>query len=932
MNKKSIILYLMLFMMLLPQVSNGQFYFGKNKVQYTNFDWQLMQTEHFNIYFYVEEKEIARVAAKVSEDAYRRLAGKFNLEIKKKIPLIIYSSPSYFSQTNIVPGLLPESVGGFTEFMKGRVVVPFHGSYADFVHVLNHEMVHVFMLNKISTVLSKYPKAKFYHPPLWFTEGLAEYWSKNWDEEADMILKDMVLTGHMLTIPQMYQVRGSFFMYKLGESICHFIDSAYGPDKLTHIFENWNRGKNFEEIIKITLGDNFATISKKWHYALKQKYFPQIAKSGILDMEADKTTHGGYSVRGVPIMWDDGHGPREWIVYKANRLGYSGIYMTPAEKGRKREVKTILKGENSSDFESLYLLRSGIDANDSGLIVFSSKSKENDVLYIYDINSKKIIFRYEFDSLVACRSPRFSHDNKYVVFSGVQKDGYSNLYLLSLKGGEFYNLTSDIYNDTSPLFSLDDKKVIFVSDRNQYGKEGATNLYQIDVDSKEIKQLTSGNFRDQSPDICQDGIYFSSTRKGGYDIFLLDNDNHISKTTSYLTGAFNPRYSSYSDKLIFSGYQNRQFQIYQTEISRNSTKFEPMKIASESEKTWVPGMVDGKYSNSSIKYDTDYSLDIAQSSIGYDPVYGSIGGVQAMVSDLLGNKAYYILLTNTARTKDELFESFNFGVTFINREKRLNWGIGGFHLFNEFFNDFDGFFTERQAGGIALLSYPFSKFHRLDFTTVGRYSKKVKNFGFTTREAFLVTNYVSWIFDNSLWDYTGPLQGKRYNLSLGYTTSIGKSVNLKGFNRFFMTDIRHYIRLGKYSALASRLFAYSSTGREPQRIYFGGSWSFRGFDRRAFYNRNVIFASHELRYPLIDNLLIGFPFGNLGFRGIRGALFFDVGSSWDDNFDELLGSFGTGFRFSLGGVILLRFDFSRTTDFETISKNTDFDFFFGWNF
>ena len=377
----------MLFMMLLPQVSNGQFYFGKNKVQYTNFDWQLMQTEHFNIYFYVEEKEIARVAAKVSEDAYRRLAGKFNLEIKKKIPLIIYSSPSYFSQTNIVPGLLPESVGGFTEFMKGRVVVPFHGSYADFVHVLNHEMVHVFMLNKISTVLSKYPKAKFYHPPLWFTEGLAEYWSKNWDEEADMILKDMVLTGHMLTIPQMYQVRGSFFMYKLGESICHFIDSAYGPDKLTHIFENWNRGKNFEEIIKITLGDNFATISKKWHYALKQKYFPQIAKSGILDMEADKTTHGGYSVRGVPIMWDDGHGPREWIVYKANRLGYSGIYMTPAEKGRKREVKTILKGENSSDFESLYLLRSGIDANDSGLIVFSSKSKENDVLYIYDINS-----------------------------------------------------------------------------------------------------------------------------------------------------------------------------------------------------------------------------------------------------------------------------------------------------------------------------------------------------------------------------------------------------------------------------------------------------------------------------------------------------------------------------------------------------------------
>ena len=66
------------------------------------------------------------------------------------------------------------------------------------------------------------------------------------------------------------------------------------------------------------------------------------------------------------------------------------------------------------------------------------------------------------------------------------------------------------------------------------------------------------------------------------------------------------------------------------------------------------------------------------------------------------------------------------------------------------------------------------------------------------------------------------------------------------------------------------------------------------------YNRNVLFASNELRFPLIDNLLIGFPFGGLGFRGIRGALFFDVGSAWDDEFDQFLGSFGTGFRVSLG--------------------------------
>ena len=112
----------------------------------------------------------------------------------------------------------------------------------------------------------------------------------------------------------------------------------------------------------------------------------------------------------------------------------------------------------------------------------------------------------------------------------------------------------------------------------------------------------------------------------------------------------------------------------------------------------------------------------------------------------------------------------------------------------------------------------------------------------------------------------------------------------------------------------------------------GGSWSFRGYSRRAFYNRNVLFASHELRFPLIDNLLIGFPIGGLGFSGIRGAMFFDVCSAWDDEFDQFYGSMGAGIRVALGYLIVLRFDFTRTTDFDTISPTTDFDFFFGWNF
>ncbi len=918
--------WVMLALLLCGGSAFGQFYFGKNKVQYTDFDWQVMSTEHFKIYFYTDESDLAAIAAKYAEDSYRELAKKFNHEVTRKIPLIIYSSPGYFSQTNVIPDLLPESVGGFTEFMKGRVVVPFYGPLSDFEHVIRHELVHVFTLSKLDWATERRSRVRFSYPPLWFTEGIAEYWSKKWDTQADMIIKDMVINGHLFTIPQMYQIQGTFFMYKLGESICGFIDSAYGSDKLTLLFDNWAKGRTFEDVVEITLGDKLTEVSRKWEYALKKKYYPELDSLGLPEMESTRLTGDGFNVKAVPIRWDDGDGIKDWIVYKANRLGYSGIYMKRADHESK-DVRTLLKGERSSKFESLYLLRSGIDANDSGLVVFSSKSKERDVIYVFNIRRRAVTRRYEFKDLVAIRSPRFSPDARQVVFTGFKKDGFADLYLLDLQSEEYQRLTDDIYYDIDPVFAQDGASVIFSSDRCADGPKGAENLFRMSLADRQLTQLTFGKYVDETPEPSDRGIFFSSNREGTFNLFLLDTVGTLTKQSTFATGAFNPRVSSDGSHLIYTGYENLDFQIYQM---KQLTSPEPVEQpVARQLAAWQPPTIPATFRQASIKYRTDYSFDIAQSSVGYDPVYGSIGGLQVALSDVLGNHAVYFLLTNTATTKDDLLRSFNFGMTYINREHRMNWGAGVFHLYDEYYNDYEGYYYERQAGGISLFSYAISKFHRVDFTTIARYSKKDRLYGLAPREKFLVSNYLSWIYDNSLWDISGPIDGRRYNISFGLTSSMN---DFRNYSRQFSIDLRHYFRLGRYSAFANRLFGYTSSGIEPQRIYFGGSWSFRGYDRRAFYNRNILFASNELRFPLIDNLLIGFPIGGLGFRGIRGALFYDTGAAWDDEFDRFLGSFGAGVRLNLAYLVVLRFDFSRTTDYHTISPHTDFDFFFGWNF
>jgi outer membrane protein assembly factor BamA len=93
-------------------------------------------------------------------------------------------------------------------------------------------------------------------------------------------------------------------------------------------------------------------------------------------------------------------------------------------------------------------------------------------------------------------------------------------------------------------------------------------------------------------------------------------------------------------------------------------------------------------------------------------------------------------------------------------------------------------------------------------------------------------------------------------------------------------------------------------------------------------------SSLELRFPLIDEINIKFPFLDLGFWGIRGATYFDIGSAWDNDYTTTYGSLGFGFRFNLFGVFVLRYDIGKKIEdnFNRFQPGLFYQFFFGWDF
>lgn len=928
---------------LMPSLVFCQYYFGQNKVQYTDFDWQVLKTDNFDVYFYPEEEEIAQVAAKMAEDSYRHHVEKFNHVIDKKIPLIIYSSPTFFYQTNVTPFLLPEGVAGFTEYFKERVVVHYHGSHQDLQKLIQHELTHVFQINKISYVCKGHRRRNPPRPPLWFTEGLAEYWSEGWDTDADMVIRDMVISGNIIPFDRLYTISGTYFMYKVGQSIVKFMAEAYGDDKLTLLLENWWKEPSFDLLIESTFGVSLAEIGKQWEYHLKKEYYPYLKDQSLPENEANRLTKKRYNVKPAVFsnLTENGE-EKDFVAFKTFRLGYTNIALMPLD-GEGKGFKRIIKGQRSAKFESLHFIDSKIDAYDDGRLAFASKSHESDVLYIYDTNEEEIIESYRFDGMINISSPSWAPDGQKIVFSGTTMDGQTDLYLYDTEIDSLTRLTQDIYYDQTPSFSADGNIIAFSSDRSGYD---GINIFSYNLDTGQIKQLTFGGDKNLSPQWAEesDRLLFTSDADGVPNVYMIDaptsEQPKLVQITDFVTGAFDPDFTSNDSAIVFSAYLENSYHIYSMELDSAMTMNEIEQARQwTSAGSWTPEVLSGQYIKGNVKYKTKLSFDIAQSVMSYDAVFGSIGGLQGALTDMLGNHQYYFLLYNTANTRTDFLNSMNAAVTYFNRRKRLNWGLGVYRFYNEYNDEYYGFVTEQTHGGLALASYPFSRYDRIETALyVREYSKET----ITSKDpkALVGTAVLSYIKDTSIWDASGPIDGFRMHLTVAGSIDLKKT---SYYNSQLNIDVRKYFRLAESSAFAFRTMYFKSMGEDPQRYYLGGSWDLRGYPRRSFHGQNLFLVNNELRFPLIDRLYIGFPFGAMNFQAIRGALFFDAGKAWDDpasgreseffrTNNDLVGSFGFGIRVSLGYITVLRFDFSRRTDFKSVENGFDFDFFFGWNY
>lgn len=544
-----------------------------------------------------------------------------------------------------------------------------------------------------------------------------------------------------------------------------------------------------------------------------------------------------------------------------------------------------------------------------------------------------------------------------------------NLYVFDTQTETLSKFTDDKNaNESSIVSSPDGRKVMFISDKN-----GINNIWLRNLETGEEKPITNSIDPITLLSLSADGkrLAFSSLNKGGYDIFYLENPFDIDLSMKDLPNtvfvqkrideevriALEKRkldsLLAYGDSLINrnsdSSISNEQtvvvtdstFLITDTSESKSlygdnvsvnlnpSSKDSANEVAEKRIKLkekdanifQITGNTneDGSYKVNN--YKIKFSPDIIYSNANYSSFYGVQGVAQMAFSDVLGNHRIYVATSLVLDLKNS-----DYAFAYYYLPKRVDFGISGYHsarflLIGSSFSS-SQLFRYRTYGGDLSVSYPISKFNRIEGAlSFNRLTKENLDDPLVpTQKLDFLMPIVSYVHDNTLFGYTAPIKGTRYNLSLLGTPKIGS-----GGVSFFSAigDYRTYFKIADDYNFVLRLNGGASMGKNPQRFYIGGTASWinyqiqnnkipiesindfafstpvlplRGFNYNHRSGSKFALMNAEFRFPLFRYLIFGLL--PLGFQNIQGVLFTDIGTVWSNNktlqlFEKREGSIAT---------------------------------------
>jgi WD40 repeat protein len=525
--------------------------FGINKVHYhDDLHWHVLETDHFEIYYYDPCVKLAQIAAQDCEAAFLKTGRAFNYvpQPQNKIPLFIYGTPQQFQETNITEEYLDEGVGGFTEVFKNRIVVPMDGSYFELNKVITHELTHAFQYNLIyGEGWRSINLFKSVLVPTWMMEGMAEWNAQHLDGQGEMVLRDAILNDNVLPLnllnsfghfPQVYTA------YKESQSILDYVTQVYGPDKVPEMMKKMANNQSPDAVIKNLLGLTMDQLYENWHFYLKAQTWTRI--------------------KGLPVPEKYGEVLEEGVGKSA--VSPDGRWIATLKRDELGILNTLTKEKRVLKNDQFNTRGSGLAWSPDGQFIAAVVNRDGENrLWVTQVKTKKTK-EYTFKNFPMLFSPAWSIDQKYILFSGY--DYFStDLYRYELATGKLDRLTQSTANKSWVQYSTRGDSLFYLQEDS-----GDTSIIQLHLNEEGLPDaqaapVTLGEGLDSitSLQTTEQSIYFTSNRNNKiFNLYEMDlNGGHLTQLTNTFTDTLSVSVSPDENFFYVCLYQKSKESLYQ---------------------------------------------------------------------------------------------------------------------------------------------------------------------------------------------------------------------------------------------------------------------------------------------------------------------------------------------------------------------------------
>ncbi|GAC1435858.1 MAG: basic secretory protein-like protein [Thermoanaerobaculia bacterium] len=709
------------FVILLPLATPAHAqYFGRNKVQWENFHFKTLRTDHFDIYYYDQEADVVNDIGRMAERWYTRLSKTFNHSFTRK-PIVLYANAADFHQTTTTGGLIGEGTGGFTDEFMNRVVLPLTGDYAENDHVLGHELVHVFQYDIAASATQQRRRFNLEQLPLWLVEGMAEYFSKGRvDPLTSMWIRDATINDRLPDLRKLSR-DPRYFPYRYGQALLAYIGGRFGDDAVVRYFLAAGM-IGIDPAFDRAIGISSKQLFTDWNESARELYNPVIQARmnqqqpliGRKPIPGKKGSRRANELNVGPALSPDG----QYVAFLSSRELFDiDLFLADARTGK--VIRQLASSDRDAHFESLRFIESGgAWSPDGKQLAFITFQKGDNFLTIVNVETRALK-SIRVPGLDAINNVAWSPDGHTIAISG-QITGVSDLFLYDLSSNSVRQLTNDKYADLQPAWSPDGKTLAFVSDRGAEGSLEQLSYNQmkistIDVASGVIRTLPLfANTKHINPQWGPDGgtIYFIANPEGIPDVYRYRlTDGTMSRITNVQTGVsgitdLSPALSvaSRSGDINYSLFEDDSYNIYALPANTAGTAvattalptdqvpraavLPPFRAQGSAITAYLQNPTQGLLPPTTRWEERPYSSDLHLAYLGPPTIgaaastYGvGVGGtVSAYFTDILGQQNVGFTFQGSGDSTTNFADQLGGELFYLNQKNRFNWGADFVHV------------------------------------------------------------------------------------------------------------------------------------------------------------------------------------------------------------------------------------------------------------